>query len=181
MTTRSSILVPVDAIATRILLIRGQRVILDADLAQLYGVLTKQFNRGVKRNQERFPEDFMFQLTKEEGEVLRFQSGTSKSGAGGRRYLPYVFTEHGALMAASVLNSQRAVEVSVFVMRAFVQLRDLLSTHKTLAKHSGELEKRIAGHDKDIAQIINTIHRLLEPPPEPKKRSIGFHTSADDE
>ena len=107
MTTRSSILVPVDAIATRILLIRGQRVILDADLAQLYGVLTKQFNRAVKRNQERFPEDFMFQLTKEEDEVLRFQSGTSKSGAGGWRYLPYVLTEHGALMAASVLNSQQ--------------------------------------------------------------------------
>jgi len=174
-------IIPVDAIARRIAFIRGQRVMMDADLAELYEVTTSHFNRAVKRNQERFPKDFMFQLTLEEYASLRFQSVISKPGSGGRRYLPYVFTEHGALMAASVLNSKRAVEVSVFVVRAFVQLRDLLATHKTLAKQLEELEKRISGHDKEIAQIIATIHRLLEPPAEPKRRPIGFHTSDDDD
>ncbi len=181
MTNTKIVPIPVDAIAKRILFIRGQRVTLDSDLAELYGVATKQFNQAVKRNQERFPDDFMFQLTKEEHDALRYQSGTSKPGPGGRRYLPYVFTEHGAYMAGNVLNSSRAVEVSIFIVRAFVQLRDLLATHKTLAKQLGELQKRVGDHDKDIAKIINTIHRLLEPPPEPKRRSIGFHTSEDDD
>ena len=181
MTNTKIVPIPVDAIAKRILFIRGQRVILDSDLAELYGVPTKQFNQAVKRNLERFPDDFMFQLTKEEHDALRYQSGTSKPGPGGRRYLPYVFTEHGAYMAGNVLNSPRAVEVSIFIVRAFVQLRDLLATHKTLAKQLGELQKRVGDHDKDIAKIINTIHRLLEPPPEPKRRSIGFHTSEDDD
>jgi hypothetical protein len=157
----TSAIIPVDAIAKRTTFIRGQRVILDSDLAQLYGVSTSAFNRAVKRNIERFDEDFMFQLSREEFEVLRCQSGTSKSGSGGRRYLPYVFTEHGAHMAGNVLNSAHAVDVSKFIVRAFIQMRDLLATHKNIARQLTELQKRVAGHDKDIAQIVAAIHRLL--------------------
>lgn len=157
-------------------------MIIDADLAELYGVPTKVFNQAVKRNQTRFPADFMFQLSKEELEFWRSQIVTSNSSAKmGLRRAPYAFTEHGAYMAGNVLHSKRAIEVSVFVVRAFVQLRDLLSTHKTLARQLGELDQRVGKHNKDIAQIINTIHRLLEPPPEPKKRPIGFHTPTDDD
>lgn len=147
---------------------------LDADLAELYGVSTKVFNQAVKRNQERFDEDFMFQLTKEEDMSLRSQSVTSRSSHGGRRYLPYVFTEHGAYMAGNILSSPRAIAVSKFIVRAFIQMRDLLATHKNIAKQLSELQKHVAGHDKDIAQIIAAIHRLLEPPPESPKRPIGF-------
>jgi len=170
----STPLLPVDAIAKRIVFIRGQRVMLDSDLADLYGVETKVFNQAVKRNQERFDADFMFQLTAEEWTSLRSQTVTSKSGAGGRRYLPYVFTEHGAYMAGNVLNSPRAIAVSKFIVRAFIQIRDLLATHKNIARQLMELERRVAGQDKQIAQIIRTIHQLLEPPESPKKRPIGF-------
>jgi hypothetical protein len=181
MTTRTSTLIPIDAIAKQIAVIRGQRVIFDSDLAKLYGVSTSVLNQAVKRNQERFDEDFMFQLTAVEYQALRSQFVISKFGSGGRRYLPYVFTEHGAYMAGNVLSSKRAVEVSKFIVRAFIQMRDLLATHKNIARQLSDLEKRVGGHDEKIAQIINTIHRLLQPPPEPKKRSIGFHTSDDDE
>jgi hypothetical protein len=129
MTETEYSLVPIETIAHKILVVREQRVILDADLARLYGVTTKRLNEQVRRNRDRFPEDFVFQLDAEETEVLRSHFATSKAGSGGRRYCPYAFTEHGALMAASVLNSPRAVEVSVYVVRAFVRMREMLAAH----------------------------------------------------
>ncbi len=159
------------ALAGRILLIRGQRVLLDSDLAQLYGVETKVFNQQIRRNLERFPADFMFALTTDEFESLRSQNVTSNRG--GRRYLPMVFTEHGAIMAASVLNSPRAVEMSVYVVRAFVQLRAVLVDHKALADKLAELERRVAGHDSTLAEVIGALRALMAQP-RPPKRPIGF-------
>ena len=174
-------IIPVDAIAKRITFIRGQRVIIDADLAQLYGVSTSALNQAVKRNKARFPDDFMFQLSGEEFSYWKSQIVISNPRAKmGLRKVPYAFTEHGAYMAGNVLNSSRAIEVSMFIVRAFIQMRDLLATHKNIAKQLSALDKRVTGQDKTIAQIIATIHRLLEPPPAPKKRPIGFHTSDDD-
>ena len=157
---------------------------LDADLAALYGTTTKAFNQAVKRNLERFPADFRFQLTVEEAEAvrlrivtenLRSQIVTSNSAArGGRRYLPYAFTEHGAIMAASVLNTSRAIEASVYVVRAFVKLRELLSTHKELAGKVAELERKVGSHDAAIQSLVVAIRRLMEPPPAPARRRIGF-------
>ncbi len=141
--------------------IRGLRVMLDADLAELYDVPTKRFNEQVKRNITRFPEDFLFQLTPVEFESLRSQNATSKAGRGGRRYLPYAFTEHGAIMAATILNTPKAVEMSVFVVRAFIRLRELLLTHKHVASKFGELEQKVMSHDRDISMIINTIRQLM--------------------
>lgn len=173
--------IPVDAIAKRIQFIRGQRVILDTDLAKLYGVETRALNQAIKRNEERFPEDFMFQLSKEEFEGWRSQIVMSNPGAKkGLRRPPYVFTEAGALQAASVLNSPRAIQVGIYVHRAFVQLRDLLATHKNIARQLMELEKRVTGHDKELGKILELIRELLSPPPQPKRRPIGFHTSDDD-
>lgn len=171
----------VDAIAGRIVTLRGQRVILDADLATLYGVETKRLNEQVRRNSERFPADFMFALDQEEWEALRSQFATLKTGRGQhRKYLPYVFTEHGAIMAATVLNSPRAVEVSIYVVRAFVQLRELLAGHKELAKRLDQLEARmerkLLTHDQAIAGILDAIRQLMVPPPAAKKRPIGFVT-----
>ena len=173
-------LVAVDALSDRIHLVRGQRVMLDSDLADLYGVTTKRFNEQVKRNLERFPTDFMFQLTEEEGESFRSQIATSNAadslrsqfvtsnvGRGGRRYLPYVFTEHGAIMAASVLNSPRAVEVSVFVVRA------LLAGSRELSERLDELERKLATHDQAIAGLIDAIRQLTATPAKPS-RPIGF-------
>ena len=176
----TSPLIAVDALSDRIHLVRGQRVMLDSDLAELYGVATKVFNQAIKRNIDRFPTDFMFQLTEEEGESLRSQSVTLKSGRGQhRKYLPYVFTEHGAIMAASVLSSPRAVEMSVFVVRAFVQLRDTLIAHKELAQRLDQLEARIqrklVTHDQAIAGILDAIRQLMAPPAQ-RKRPIGFLT-----
>jgi phage regulator Rha-like protein len=162
-------------IESRILTIREHRVMLDSDLAELYGVSTRRLNEQVKRNQHRFPADFMFQLTKSEARALRSQFATSKAGRGGRRYRPYAFTEHGAIMVASVLNTRRAVEVSVYVVRAFVRLREMLSTHKELARKLSELEKRIQGHDEEIVLLFEAIRKLMEPPGKPRKR-IGFHS-----
>ena len=174
-------IIPVDAIAKRITFIRGQRVIIDADLAQLYGVSTSALNQAVKRNKARFPDDFMFQLSGEEFDYWKSQIVISNPRAKmGLRKVPYAFTEHGAYMAGNVLNSPRAIDVSMFIVRAFIQMRDLLATHKNIAKQLSALDKRVTGQDKTIAQIIATIHRLLEPPPAPKKRPIGFHTSDDD-
>ncbi len=165
----------VDQIEPLIHEIRGESVILDSDLAALYGVPTGTLNRQVKRNKERFPGDFCFQLTGEEFGSLRCQIGISNEGRGGRRYLPYVFTEHGAIMAASVLNSPRAVEVSVFVVRAFVKLRQLALTHKDLGRKLNELERKVGAHDDAIRQLIASIRQLMTPPGEPKpKRRIGF-------
>jgi hypothetical protein len=132
---------------SRILFLRHLRVILDADLAELYGVPVKVLNQQVKRNRERFPEDFVFQLAAKEHQALRSQIVTSNKGRGGRRYTPYAFTEHGAIMAATVLNSERAVQMSVFVVRAFVRLREMLATNRRLAGKIDELEDRLEGHD----------------------------------
>ena len=165
-------LVPIETIAQSILLLRGQRVILDANLAPLYGVTTKQLNQAAKRNLDRFPSDFMFQLTDEEFRNLRSQFVTS-SRWGGRRYPPYAFTEHGALMAASVLNTPRAVEVSVYVVRAFIRLRQVLAAHTELSHKLAELEMRVDGHDEQIAALIEGIRQLLAPPETPP-RKLGF-------
>lgn len=161
------------SVENQILFIRGQRVMLDSDLAELYGVTVKRLNEQVKRNRDRFPDDFMFQLTAAEHEALRSQNATSNKGRGGRRYPPYAFTEHGAIMAATVLNSQRAVEMSVFVVRAFVRLRELLGTHKQLAAKVEELERQLETHDETIKQIFEAIRELMEPPSPPSKQ-IGF-------
>ena len=176
--TDQTALMPIEHIARSILVLRGQRVLLDTDLAVLYGVPTKRFNEQVKRNLARFPADFMFQLSTEEAGALRSQFATLNVGRGQhRKYLPYAFTEHGAIMAASILNSPRAVEMSIYVVRAFVQLRELLTSNKELAKRLDELEARIlrklATHDEAIATILRTIRELMNPP-EPKKRPIGF-------
>lgn len=146
---------------------------LDSDLAQLYGVSTKRLNEQVKRNAGRFPPDFMFQLDAEEAESLRSQIATSSYRHGGKRYLPYAFTEHGAIMLASVLNSKRAIDASIFVVRAFVRMREILSMHKEFARKLSELERRVGGHDDDIKTLITAIKKLIQSPA-PPKRQIGF-------
>jgi len=146
---------------------------LDSDLAELYRVTTKRLNEQVKRNQDRFPADFMFQLNIQEAHALRSQFATSNTKRGGRRYRPFAFTEHGAVMLAAVLNSQVAVQASIQVVRAFVKLREMLSTHRELAKKLADLEKRIEGHDDEITALFEAIRELMEPPDKPSKR-IGF-------
>lgn len=161
------------SVESRILVLRGHKVILDNDLADLYGESVKRLNQQVKRNQERFPADFMFQLTGEEWESLRLQNATSKDARGGRRYAPYAFTEHGAIMAATVLNSERAVEMSVFVVRAFVRLREMLATNEKLASKIDELEQRLDTHDASIQDLLEAIRQLMLPDPA-TGRKIGF-------
>jgi hypothetical protein len=154
--------------------LRAQRVILDAELAALYGVTTKRLNEQIRRNRDRFPTDFVFRLTSEEVSSLRSQIATLKMGRGQhRKYLPYVFTEHGAIMAATILNSSHAVEMSIYIVRAFVQLRELLATGTTLAQKFNELEQRLNNHDEAIAAILSAIRELTNPPL-PKRRAIGF-------
>jgi hypothetical protein len=170
-TSRGMALVPFDEVQRTILLIRGQKVILDADLARLYGVTTRRLNQQVRRNPNRFPEDFMFQLT--EGEKNEVVANCNHLSA--LRFspaLPLAFTEHGAIMAASVLNTQRAVEASVFVVRAFVKLREILVAHKELALRLSELELRVRGHDEQIRAIVEAIRQLMTPPA--RKETIGF-------
>lgn len=173
-----------------ILTIRGQKVVLDMELARIYGVTTKVFNQAVKRNKRKFPADFMFRLTLEEYENLRSQIVTSRftpnrsqivtGSHGGRRYLPYVFTEHGAVMAANVLHSDRAIQMSVFVVRAFIRMRQMLVEQRGLARKLAELEKELTArldiHETAINEILGQIRRLLSPPPQPEplKRRIGF-------
>ena len=168
-------------IESLIINVRGERVILDADLAKIYGVTTKRLNEQVKRNIEKFPADFAFQLTKIEFANLKSQFATSSSQHGGKRKLPFVFTEHGAIMAANVLNSKQAVQMSVFVVRAFVKMRSLLSNRNDLAKELKALEKKLTErlnvHEIAIVDVLRRITRLLEPPPplpDPPKRKIGF-------
>ncbi len=166
--------VPIERVETRILSIRGHRVIIDTDLAEVYGVPTKALNQAIKRNAERFPEDFMFQLTREEADILRSQTVTLKTVRGQhRKYLPYVFTEHGAIMAASVLNSSRAIEASVYVVRAFVKMREAMSSDSELARRLVALERKYAAHDVRIRGIFDAIRSLMQPPTKPRQR-IGF-------
>jgi hypothetical protein len=172
-------IVPEEIIEHRIFLIRGQKVMLDFQLAELYGVPTKTLNLAVKRNIRRFPDDFMFKLSADEFEqvkhVLRFQIETSKTDArGGRRYSPYAFTEQGVAMLSSVLHSDQAVQVNIAIMRAFVKLREILGTHKELALKLDMLERKTEKHDMDIHAIFEAIRRLMAPPDPPKKRRIGF-------
>ena len=177
---KASALIPVERIQRAIFLVRAEKVMLDADLAVLYGVTTGNLNKAVKRNLDRFPPDFMFQLTSEEAEDLRFQIGISSSDFGGRRYLPYAFTEQGVAMLSSVLRSKRAVQVNIAVMRAFVQLRQVLSSHTELARKLADLEQRIEGHDTAIRSLFDAIRQLMAPPPpEPPKPEIGFHVKED--
>lgn len=165
--------IPVERIEQLIFLIRRHKVMLDADLARIYGVTTTRLNQQVRRNLDRFPEDFMFQLTQDEFKNLMLQIATSSSGYGGRRKLPYVFTEHGAIMLASVLNSPVAVRASLQVVRAFVRLRELLASNTELARKLAELEQRVAGHDEHIQSLFEAIRRLMTPPKTERGR-IGF-------
>jgi hypothetical protein len=161
-----------ERISSRILVLRGVRVMLDTDLALLYGVSAKRFNEQIRRNLKRFPPDFMFQLENQEFAILRSQFATSSWG--GRRYLPFAFTEHGAIMAASILNSSRAIEVSVFVVRAFVQMRESLAAHKEVAKRLDDLERRLGTHDRSIGHILDALRQLTQPQDAPRRRRIGF-------
>jgi phage regulator Rha-like protein len=160
-------------VESRIVFLRHQRVILDADVAELYGVPPRVLNQQIKRNRDRFPSDFVFQLNAREQANLRSQTVISSSKHGGRRYAPYAFTEHGAIMAATVLNSKRAIEMSVFVVRAFVRLREMLATNRKLAGKLDELENRIDTHDSTIQDLIDAIKELMTPASPPRKR-IGF-------
>ncbi len=160
-------------IESRITILRHQKVILDVALAELYNVPVKRLNEQIKRNRRRFPGDFMFQLTPRENKSLRSQFATSKIGRGGRRSLPYAFTEHGAIMAATVLNSEQAVQMSVFVVRAFVRLRQMLAANIEFAARIEELEKHLETHDSTIQEIINVVRKLMNP--RLRRRSkIGF-------
>jgi hypothetical protein len=187
-------IVPAEQIARRIFYFRGEKVLLDFDLATLYGVATKALNQAVKRNRERFPDDFMFQLTSEEVLILRSQTVTpSLQGSGsqeimknwsqivtssrkyrGTKYRPYAFTEEGIAMLSSVLKSKRAVKVNIAIMRAFVKLRGMLETNRELARKFAELERRVGKHDEEIASILEAIRQLMASPETPR-REIGFH------
>ncbi len=177
--SKTNLIAPVEPIERWIFFIRSQKVILDNELARIYGVTTKALNQAVKRNLDRFPEDFMFQLTRTEMDTLisaftnRSQFVTGSQKHRDPRFLPYVFTEHGALMAANVLKSKRAALMSVYVVRAFVKLREALAMHKDLAQKLRELEKKFEYHDTEIKAIIEAIRQLLQPPEKPK-RQIGF-------
>ena len=163
---------PVERIASRILVIRERKVILDSDLAALYRVPVKRLNEQVRRNVTRFPRDFMFQLDDQEVAILKSQIATSSWG--GKRKPPLAFTEHGAIMAATLLNSSRAIEVSVFIVRAFVQMREALVVHKEIARRLDELEHKAGTHDRAIGQILDAIRQLTQPPDPSRRRRIGF-------
>lgn len=171
--SKSLVTVPIERIERVILLVRGEKVILDADLAALYGVETRAFVQAVKRNSERFPKDFMFQVTSKEFASLRSQFVISK-GKGGRRHAPYAFTEHGAIMAANILKSDRAVRASVQVVRAFVKLRQMLASDTELGRKLDELEKK---YDRQFKIVFDAIRRLMSPPPA-KAKPIGFRPKA---
>jgi hypothetical protein len=162
---------------SRILLLRGRRVILDSDLAELYRVPAKRLNQQVTRNAHRFPADFRFRLSRTEYENLRLQFATSNLGHGGRRYLPYAFTEHGAVMAATVLNSERAIQMSIFVVRAFVRMRETLVAIPQIAAKLTELESRLESHDADIQELVEALRELMSPPARNSKK-IGFEAPA---
>lgn len=167
-------IVKVGTIQQRILLIRGEKVIIDADLAEAYGVPTRRLNEQIKRNHDRFPADFMFRLTQEEKDEV-IANCDHLSNLKFSKSLPFAFTEHGAIMAASVLNSSKAVEVSVFVVRAFVQLRQVIAGHKELANRIAQLERKLGDHDKQILVMVDAIKQLIDPRLPPKTRRIGFN------
>jgi hypothetical protein len=169
-------LVPLERIESRIFVLRGHRVMLDRDLAGLYGVATRVLNQAVKRNKDRFPEDFMFRLTKEESSLVlasRSQTVTLKRGQN-IKYAPHVFTEHGAVMLANVLRSRVAIRASIQVVRAFVHLRQMLATHDDLARKIDAIERRVGKHDVELQEVLRILRKLLEPPPVPAKRPLGF-------
>ena len=168
-------LISIENTETMIFLIRGEKVMLDRDLALLYGVETKILNRAVKRNLQRFPLDFMFQLTEDEAEALRCQIGTSNKGRGGRRYLPYVFTEQGVAMLSTVLSSERAITVNIGIMRAFVKLRQLAASNTELARRLDELESK---YDKQFKVVFDAIRKLMATPV-PRRKEIGFVSDRD--
>ena len=168
--------IPIEAIERRIFVLRGHRVMLDRHLAELYGVALKRLNEQVKRNRERFPDDFMFQLTLEEGKAVmlsRSQIATLKRGQN-IKYCPYVFTEQGAVMLANVLRSPVAIRASIQVVRAFVNLRRMLATHDDLARKIDAIERRVGKHDVELQEVLRILRKLLEPPPVPAKRPLGF-------
>jgi len=165
-------LVPIERVENRIFFIRGLKVMIDRDLAKLYRVKTKNLNKAVKRNLKRFPDDFMFQLTKEECDSLRFQIGTLKRGKHSK-YLPYVFTEQGVAMLSSVLRSERAIQVNILIMRAFLRLRRILSTHKEVARKLNELEGRVGKLDSEVSAIFHALRKLMAEP-EQRAKKIGF-------
>jgi len=161
-------------LSLRILLLREQRVVLDSDLAGIYGVTTGRFNEAVKRNLKRFPTDFSFVITRKEYEALISQNAISKPGRGGRTKLARVFTEHGALMAASILNSERAIAMSVYVIRAFVEMRENLATNAAILRRLAEIDKTLVLHDTALGDVYRKLLPLLSPPPDPPRRQIGF-------
>lgn len=163
-----------EQVADRIVTLRGERVMLDADLARLYGVPTKRLKEQVRRNSSRFPRDFLIRLTRQEVARLRSQIATSNEGRGGTRYAPFAFTEHGAIMAANVLNSASAIEMSVYVVRAFIQLRRATLASKAIGARLDELERKVGTHDRAVAHIFEALRRLTDPPEAPKRRGIGF-------
>ena len=180
MVDRQKDLVPEKNILKIIIVIRGQKVILDSDLAALYGVETKRLNEQVRRNKHKFPDDFMFQLTKEEFNNLKSQIATSSSGWGGRRKQPIVFTEHGALQAANVLNSAQANKMSVFIVRAFIRLREMAVANEKLSRKVDQLEKRVSDHDEVLIDLVREIRKLIEiPEHRGRKSKIGFIISDD--
>lgn len=166
--------ISIELVERRIYLIRGQKVMLDADLSELYQVPTKRLNEAVKRNFSRFPEDFMFQLDADVAENLKSQIATSSFGHGGRRKLPHAFTEHGVAMLSSVMNSDRAVQMNILIIRAFIKMRDLLATHKDLATRMEKLESTQKHHGSAIAVVVDEIKKLKAAPVNPSKRRIGF-------
>ena len=173
-------IVPFELIESKILFIRGRRVILDFALAEIYGTTTKKLNQQIQRKIRRFPEDFHFQLTPIEEKSLRSQSATSK-GRGGRRYLPFAFTEYGAIQAANAVNTETAISASIAVVRAFVRIREMVSAHKELALKLAELERRLGGHDEEIKAIVDVIRQLMNGMSQPEddsgagpKKQIGF-------
>jgi hypothetical protein len=170
-----SVLISQRRIEQTIFFIRGHNVMLDSDLAHLYGVTAGRLNEAVKRNEDRFPSDFMFQLTKPEFDHLKSQIAISSSKWGGRRHPPYAFTEQGVAMLSSVLHSKRAIQVNITIMRAFVKLRQLAVSHRALAIKLTQLERKVGGHDRQIQSLFDAIRQLMEPPPS-KSRRIGFKT-----
>ena len=169
-----NVIIPQEVVEKKIFLIRGQKVLMDRDLAELYGVTTGHLKRQVRRNIQRFPEEFMFQLTKNEWSELMpiwHQFKTRKHSY----VLPFAFTEHGVTMLASVLNSEKAIKISIIIVKTFVKLREIITTRKDLAYRLKELESKMEKHDADICTIFEAIRQLMTPPPEPPKRRIGFH------